>query len=158
MSTAYSRAHCCTCRAVSTGMHTHLPAAAKELAESSKSLKLAAIPSIGRLCITATLLPVLENGDCAGTVRRGAPDPAYAAPREHTTFTMHTSSAIDAPAHTPVDSPWKCAFTPGLSKNRSASAAVGSVTLWTQHVDASVTKQEKWLAACIAPVRREITI
>jgi hypothetical protein len=87
VSTAYSRAHCCTCRAVSTGMHTHLPAAAKELAESSKSLKLAAMPSIGRLCITATLLPVLENGDCAGTVRRGAPDPAYAAPIEHTTFT-----------------------------------------------------------------------
>lgn len=66
-----------------TKMRTHLPAAAKELAESSKSFKLAAIPSIGRLCITATLLPVLENGDCAGTVRSGAPDPAYAAPIEH---------------------------------------------------------------------------
>jgi hypothetical protein len=43
------------------------------------------MPSIGRPCITATLLPVLENGDCEGTVKSGAPGPAYAAPTQRTT-------------------------------------------------------------------------
>lgn len=70
----------CIYSCVYVQMGSHRPAAAKELAASSKSLRLAAIPSIGRRCITATLLPVLENGDCAGTVKTGAPDPAYAAP------------------------------------------------------------------------------
>lgn len=90
----HASTHCCWCRRFLQSAYAHLPAVAKELAVSSKSLRLAAIPSIGRPCITATLLPVLENGDCEGTVKSGAPDPAYPAPAERSTMIMASCNVL----------------------------------------------------------------
>ena len=101
------------------------PRVAKKLALSSKSFALAATPSIARPCVTATLLPVLENGDCDGRVNRGTPSRAKAEPGAPAAAFAQVGrgAACTGTIEKPFCAPWKCTLTVGLSRNTSTSAS-----------------------------------